>query len=799
MNQAPDRIGNSRLPNRSCTRLAAMSLLSLAVACSDDGGGSGPPPVQQEVAQYLAGLPRWESFSPTQPDQAPTPTSSPASLPADTVDVSRVEEDGSVSVIPDVVYSCTQTPYSLRTTPTQIVMFSPDKDILWPGALIQGKTHRDGVGALKGLTIQERNPIRVSIPAFPTANNFREVARPSQATVAAAIGEMRGAATIDNLPTPSTISFEKTESHSEHQLALSMRISGKYLGFSAKASTDFSRNGSETTVTAQFFQKMFEVVVEQPQTPGAFFASDFTKAKLDEQIALQNMGPDNIPVYVSTVVYGRILMVSMTASATAQEITGALEAAYKGVAGGASTQIGAKERKLLQTSRISYAAFGGNAQATLDMIRSGDWSQYFTKDAPLSSAEPISFTFKNLSDGSIASVTEATQYNLKQCQARPASPGSFEFREQFSTPLGIPTPVRTFTADVTGDGTQDIILNHLGATNQVRVATSDGMGGFTLSAPVTHPETPAEGWANYLPVVGDFNGDSRSDIAWTFTSATTTRTYLALSNGNGTFGFPSVRSFAGDWSGRVAHPGDVNGDGRDDLVLNLLGTNNRVSALLSDGGGNFITTTTQTHPNQGWGPFRATTGDVNSDLRSDLIWRNGNRTYWGIANPNGSFALSASFMDNTQITAPFARFALLEGDVNGDRRTDMIWADTTVGVNTLAVATSTGTALTFRQPQNASYGASVPLRARIGDVNADGKADLILNTTGGTNRTFVALGKDDGTLDLTPLSQLHPNAATDWEQFAMLVADVTGDGRSDVIWIHPAATLRIRVGMARAP
>ncbi len=776
-----------------------LTLVMAGVACSTSDTTAPPPEAPGEVGAYLTALPPWTSFSPALPDQPATATGAPRALAEDTVDVNRVEENGSVSVIPDVVYSCTETPYSIRTNPTQIVMYSPDKEILWPGSLIQGRSHRDGLGALLGLTIEERTPIRVSIPAIPSGDNFREIERPNQARVAAAIGEMVGNATTANLSTPSTITFEKTESHSERQLALSMRISGHYLGFSARASANFNRNSSETTVTAQFYQKMFEVVVAPPQSPGAFFSADFTQAKLDQQIALQRIGPDNIPVYLSTVVYGRMMMVSMTASATAQEISAALEAAYDGVAGGVNTQLGAKERTLLQTARISVTSLGGNADATLAMIRSGDWSQYFSQNAPLSSAEPISYTFRNLSDGSIASVTEATEYNLKTCQARAASPGSFEFRALVSTPLGIPTPVRTFVGDVTGSGAQDLILNHLGTTNQVRVATADGAGGFTMSAPMTHPASPSEGWANYTAVLGDFNGDGRTDIAWNYLGASTNRIYLGLSNGDGTFGFPSVRIIPGTaWNGWTVRAGDVNGDGADDLMWNALATTNRVRSGISNRTGDFTLTPIQTHPNSGWTPYRAVRGDVNADLRADFIWRAGNRTYFGPSTGTGSYTVATSPLDHTGLGA-VANYALLEGDVNGDGRTDVIWADTTQGLNPVATGISTGTALSFRARQNASYNASGPLRVRSGDVNGDGKTDLVFNTIGAANRTYVALGKDDGMFDFTPLSQLHPQGVTDWEQFSMLIADVTGDGRADVIWVHPAPTLRIYVGVARAP
>lgn len=779
------------------TTFSLLPLLALALACSESTGTTEVP---REVNAYLDELPSWGTFSPTLPSQPPTAIGDPVTLPEDTLSVERVREDGAVAIVPDVVYSCTETPYSLRDNPTQLVMYSPDVDILWPGALIQGRSHRDGVGALLGLNVQQRASLRVSIPSLPTGDNFREIAQPNQSTVGAARGEMIGNATTANLPTPSTITFSQTVTHSEEQLALSMGLSGWYLGFSAKASADFSRNASETTVTAQFTEKMYEVVVAPPQTPGAMFSPDFTKARLDEQIAAGNIGPDNIPVYVSTVVYGRMLMFSMTSTASEQEIRSTISATFEAIAGGVSATLKANHREILSRSRISVTSFGGPAEATLALIRSGDLGQYFTSNAPLSTAAPLSYTFKNLSDGSTASVTEPTQYTLKQCTARAASPGSYEFRELQSGPLGIPTPVRALVGDVDADGRQDLLWNHLGATNQVRVGIANGVGGFTMSAPVTHPETPSEGWGNYTAVLGDFNGNGRTDIAWTHLSAATNKTYLGLSNGDGTFGFPSVRINGTGWGGWFALAGDVNGDGDHDLIWNALPGNNLVRVGLSNGVSDFTVGAQQSHgATTGWSGYRAFTGDVDADQNTDLIWGSGARTFFGRSNGDGTFSLPNTALNHPGL-GTIAGYVRLVGDVNGDGRTDVIWADTTANsTNRIGIGLSNGTGLTYPALQMANHDATVPLRVRTADVNADGRTDLVWNNTGNVNRVYVSLGKADGTFDTTVLSQLNTIGVTDWEQFSMLLADVTGDGRADIIWNHAATTNRLAVAVARAP
>jgi hypothetical protein len=783
-------------------RIPGLALAAGLLAGTGCGDSTGPGTAGREVNEYLLALPSWSAFSPSEPDQAPTATGATVTLPDDTLDVVAIGDTGQVTVIPDVVYACTETPYNLRENPQQIVMYSPDVEILWPGSLIQGRSHRDGLGALLGLTIAERTPIRVSIPSLPTGGNFREVTTPDQATVGAAIGEMLGDATAQGLATPSTITFQQTVSYSEQQLALAIGISGRYLGFSASASANFDRKASETTITAQFYQKMFEVVLAPPQTPASFFSADFTREKLDQQIALGKLGPDNIPVYVSNVVYGRMMMFSLTSTASETEIRGTLQAAYNAIAGEVSTSLSAKQKTILQESQISVTSLGGDAEATIAVIRSGDWSQYFTNVAPLSSAAPLSYTFRNLADGSIAGVTETTEYNLKTCAARASTPGAFNFLALQSATLGIPTPVRTLVGDVNGDGRQDLIWNHAGASNQVQVGFGNPDGTLTIAAASSHPESPSEGWANYVPVVGDFNGDGDSDMAWTYLASgpNGNRTYLGLSNGDGTFGFPSVRLQAGNWPGYRALVGDVTNDGNDDLIWNVLGATNRVYSGVSNGVSSFTLVGPQDHPSGGWTPYTAFVGDVDGNQRADIIWRSGLRSYFARSNGDGTFLLPATPLDNTRPLGTLTRYVHQVGDVDGDGRTDVIWVDTTANsVNTVAVglANATGTGLTFPAPADAGFNSAVALRVRIGDVNADGQVDLVWNSTGATNRVYASLGKTDGTFDFSPQNQLHPATGIDWDQFTMLVADVNGDGRSDVIWNHPAATNRVYVAIGK--
>ena len=212
-------------------------MLVFLSACKKGSSGTGPEePEVVEVGQYLQDLPDWTEFSPPESEQPPTPAGEASPLEEEVLDVEVVDSTGAVTLLEDVTYSCQEQPFTLTENPQQIAMYSPDREILWAGSMIQGKSHRDGIGALLGLPIAERSPIQVSIPSLANDDNFRVVETPTQAEVDQSIGSMIGSATQSGLSTPSTISFKMETYHSETQSALQMSISGRYLGFEASAS-----------------------------------------------------------------------------------------------------------------------------------------------------------------------------------------------------------------------------------------------------------------------------------------------------------------------------------------------------------------------------------------------------------------------------------------------------------------------------------------------------------------------------------------------------------------------------------
>lgn len=362
----------------------------------------GPPGTPTDMDEFLRALQSWEEFAPPQEDS----------------DVQIGDPVLTQEAVNGTDYNCNSTPYSITRTPDKIATLNPDSEILWVGALLQGKGHLEGIGSLAELPIRQRSPMTLSIDLL-TTENTQTVELPDLASVNQAVGRLIQQATDADHRAGSKISFNQVTSHSVEEAALRLGFSASYQGVTVKASLETSVSAETSTVTASYIQQMFTVSVVLPQTPGEFFGDDFTETLRDEQADLGRMGDDNLPVFVSSIVYGRMLMFSFTARATAEEIRGALEIGAGNVAGG---ELSAEQRTILETGEMGLVAVGGDAANAQALIRSGDLASYFEEDSALTTGRPISYTIRNLADNSIARVGETTEYNLKECVPEDVEP-----------------------------------------------------------------------------------------------------------------------------------------------------------------------------------------------------------------------------------------------------------------------------------------------------------------------------------------------------------------------------------------
>jgi hypothetical protein len=350
-------------------------------------------------------------------------------------------------------------------------------------------------------------------------------------------------------------------------------------------------------------------------------------------------------------------------------------------------------------------------------------------------------------------------------------------------------------ADVNGDGRDDIVGFAEDAVF-VSLGQSDGTFGAHFVAKDDAFTVNKGGWSSfdlYPRQLGDVNGDGRDDIVGFAEDAI----YVSLGQSNGTFGAHFVAKDdtmtvnKGGWSSFNLYPrqlGDVNGDGRDDIVG--FGYNGVfVSLGQSDGtfGAHFVPKDdTFTVNRGGWSSFDLyprQLGDVNGDGLDDVV---------GFAE-DAVFVSLTRFGFNNQLLTDFRGMKgdltnLIVGDYNGDGKDDFIRQEkgefANDDINTAQIYLSNGDGSFTGQLLTDFRGMKGDLTNLIvGDYNGDGKDDFIRQEKGeyatdDINTAQIYLSNGDGSFTGQLLTDFRGMKG---DLTNLIVGDYNGDGKDDFI------------------
>jgi hypothetical protein len=228
--------------------------------------------------------------------------------------------------------------------------------------------------------------------------------------------------------------------------------------------------------------------------------------------------------------------------------------------------------------------------------------------------------------------------------------------------------------------------------------------------------------------------------------------------------------------------GDFNGDGKLDLVTANYGHYgvSDVSVLLGNGDGtfqparNFATGTLPVVPS-------VAVGDFNGDGKLDIVATNGSSVSVLLGNGDGTFQPAQTYGLPDEGGLVQTPLSLAVGDLNGDGKLDLVVTGTTQylgygsappGANYVNVLLGNGDG-TFTDASTVQVpGGALPEAVALGDFKGDGKLDVV---TAATNGVDVLLNNGNGTL-------APPTAfATDGTPGSVAVGDFNGDGKLDLV------------------
>jgi hypothetical protein len=340
---------------------------------------------------------------------------------------------------------------------------------------------------------------------------------------------------------------------------------------------------------------------------------------------------------------------------------------------------------------------------------------------------------------------------------------------KFGTAVTATTAPSTFlyvaTGDFNGDGKKDLILG-----NGV-VLLGDGTGNFTAakSSSIT---------ASGPPVVGDWNNDGIQDLA--FESAGTGGGIVSTYLGNGDGTFTVSNSYATIAGATFLSASDLDGDGNTDLYVGeanggIYGPDFNSGGLLQAvmGTGNGAFAGAQAYPNGTYdktgsalAPFA--TADFHGKGYQDVLMLTDTGLEMLTNNGKGAF---------TETTVPgIVPTAVKAADMNGDGKSDAIFAEGGSGVYDIAVALGNGDG-TFETKTTTTVPA-LPGLLLIGDFNGDGKPDVVM-TSG--DSVYLLLNAGNGTLKAPSVVSTEVNSVT-----GIAAADLRNNGKLDLVLTQAA-------------
>jgi hypothetical protein len=337
--------------------------------------------------------------------------------------------------------------------------------------------------------------------------------------------------------------------------------------------------------------------------------------------------------------------------------------------------------------------------------------------------------------------------------------GDGAFLPEMRSPVG-PGPNALTAGEFNGDGRRDLAVL-ISPSSEISILLGVGDGTFDAGSLVSN------GAYHRAIASGDLDGDGRDELA----TADSLEASVFPNAGDGTFGKAVTYYPGGDVVFQVAIT-DVTGDGKRDLIESAHGG----AVFPGRGDGTF-------GPRATFGggplPFGFAVGDFDRDGKEDLATANGYRSSVSVLLGNGDGTSGTRF--------GVGRFPLgiARADFDGDGRSDLLTFNEDSGDVSVLLGTDRGG---FAPERRTRVGAIAPGVFAAGDLDADGRQDVAVGDWS-LRQVQLAYGKGDGTFD--PIVPFLPSARPN----SLAIGDVDGDGKADLVFSVGTDTIEVDLSL----
>ena len=328
--------------------------------------------------------------------------------------------------------------------------------------------------------------------------------------------------------------------------------------------------------------------------------------------------------------------------------------------------------------------------------------------------------------------------------------------------------------DFNGDGLVDLVVGNYNQRNRLLTNNGSLTNPFGGSNVIDIGDQDSSTRAAALL---DFDGNGAPDIAFANDASAN---HIALNNGSPIpFDASSDTNLSGDSQASTAIvAGDTDADDQPDIVVGNGGSRNRL--YRNNGSGAPLTNLNGEFADEDGLDTRAIAlADFDGDGLLDLVdGADGERLQ--LRRNNGFQGFNPfEFVAPSEVGVQAgATRALLAADLNGDGFPDLIEGNAGAQANLLFLNAATGPGLDpFDGVVGSSFSADLhdTFALALGDLNGDGRPDLVVGNSGAVNRIHLHGGS------FAPFSEGVDLTADSHETRSLAIADVNGDGAPDIV------------------
>ncbi|OFY62038.1 MAG: hypothetical protein A2Y71_04960, partial [Bacteroidetes bacterium RBG_13_42_15] len=395
--------------------------------------------------------------------------------------------------------------------------------------------------------------------------------------------------------------------------------------------------------------------------------------------------------------------------------------------------------------------------------------------------KPISVTVNGLTAYS------AKPFNIIFSSTRIIDATILESKVDFPTAT---EPWAVTTGDIDGDGKQDLIISNQGS-NTISIFRNTSTSGSIFGSSLESKVDLTAGMYPKGIAVGDIDGNGKPDIIVANYASNSVSVFRNTSTPGsiGAGSFAARVDFPTGTNPYSVAIGDIDGDGRPDISVTN-DVSNSVSVLINNcisgsvDAGSFAAKVDFT---TGTNPRVVVIGDIDMDGKPDLITGSYNdHTFSVFRNTStpGSFG-SGSFAAKVDFSSATSSYAAAFGDIDGDDKPDLIFSS--INDNTISIYRNTSipgsiTAGSFADRTDFTTGA-YPSHISIGDLDGDDKPDIVVTNLYSNTLSLYRNTSTSGTITTSSLAGkadfytwTYPSSAA--------IGDIDGDGKPDIIVVN---------------